>query len=159
MRGPEAARTGGEPPFRPPTPEEAVIFEAWRVQAARGDLAVRAFETRLARIPAAHPLRGESLRLRVAALAATGDRDVARAALLLLDRLIAREHRPDDYLWRAELALAAGEVPPSSGCQDPDPALGLAAGTLTGPRPLRHLLKCANGFAGFNAAAVFSAPE
>jgi hypothetical protein len=50
-------------------------------------------------------------------------------------------------------------VPPSAGCEDPDPALGLAPGRVTGRRPLRHLLKCANGFAGFNAAALFSAPE
>jgi 3-oxoacyl-(acyl-carrier-protein) synthase len=56
------------------------------------------------------------------------------------------------------LALEAGEVPPSPGCEDPDPALGVAPGAITGRRSLRHLFKCANGFAGFNAAVVFSAP-
>lgn len=55
------------------------------------------------------------------------------------------------------LALEADHVPPSPGCEDPDPALGVAPGMITGPRSVRHLLKCANGFGGFNAAAVFSA--
>lgn len=57
------------------------------------------------------------------------------------------------------LAMESGQVPPSPGCDRPDPALGVRAGAMVGARRIRHLLKGANGFAGFNAAVVLSSPD
>jgi 3-oxoacyl-(acyl-carrier-protein) synthase len=53
------------------------------------------------------------------------------------------------------LGLGRGVLPGTAGFQAEDPKLDLVPSARSVSRPLTRVLKVANGFAGFNAAAIF----
>ena len=86
------------------------VLEAW-AQAAIGDWkAVARREERLGRIPPAHPLYADALRLRVEWRLESGEPDRAREALPLIDRLLPVSHRLRDVILRASALHAAGDT-------------------------------------------------
>jgi spermidine synthase len=102
-----------EPATRPQArrnPELEAVLEGW-TQAAIGDWkAVARREERLGRIPPAHPLYADALRLRAEWRLESGEPERAREALSLIDRLLPVSHQPRDVILRARALHAAGNT-------------------------------------------------
>ena len=90
---------------------EQTLVDAWLLARREGDAAVERMEDALARVPLAHPLGADALRLRARWRVATGGREPAIAALDLVDNAFVADPRSADALLRARAALAAGSPP------------------------------------------------
>jgi spermidine synthase len=90
---------------------EQTLVDAWLLARREGDAALERMENALARVPRAHPLGTDALRLRARWRVAAGGREPAIAALDLVDEAFVADPRSTDALLRARAALAAGSPP------------------------------------------------
>jgi hypothetical protein len=109
-RGRIVRGAAGDPRLLPLSELEAAVVEAWRL-GGRGDWRrIEELEGALAAAGPGQPLYRQATRLRAAWRLAAGGRDRARAALRLIDPMLARGRTADDLWLRARAASAAGDV-------------------------------------------------
>ena len=90
------------------TPLEWSFRQAWLQKQAGEEAGLIAFEPELSTIGPDHILYEEAIRMRAGWRVASTNPERASEALILIDQLIARGARAEDYVTRAEASAAAG---------------------------------------------------
>jgi spermidine synthase len=87
---------------------EASIVSGWRARARSDPASLRKLDATLASLDSRHPLYAESARLRAAWRLASGEPELAREALAIIDSITMVRPVLSDLITRATAALAAG---------------------------------------------------